>query len=117
GEASEGPSRPPPILSPGLGGGRPRGSGMAVAVDGAGGRRALLVDGEVRDARLLAAHRALGIAPELDLAEAHAERVVGQEPPDQGLAHPDQELDGLRRLDHAITPGSTPRTPASLQLG
>jgi len=33
--------------------------------------------------------------------KSDAERVVGQEPPDQGLAHPDQELDGLRRLDHA----------------
>src|SRR5437867_7199754 len=102
GRRRRGPPRPPPIerrrwaliiaLAAGLGGGRPRGSRMAVAVDGAGGRGALLVDGEVRDARVLAAHRALGIVPELDLAEANAERVVGQEPTDQGLADPDEEL-------------------------
>src|SRR5439155_25331719 len=111
GRLRRGPPRPRPIerrrwaliiaLAAGLGGGHPRGSRMAVAINGAGGRGALLVDGEVRDARVLAAHRALGIAPELDLAEAHAARVVGQEPPDQRVAHPDQELDGLRRLDHA----------------
>ena len=36
----------------------------------------------------------------LHLAEAHAERVVGQQPPDQRLADAEQQLDGLRRLHH-----------------
>jgi hypothetical protein len=41
-------------------------------------------DRQVRDGRVLAAEGALGVAAELDLAEAHAERVVGEEPADQG---------------------------------
>src|SRR6266508_5840419 len=76
----------------------------AVTVDGAGGRAALFVDGEVGDAAILAAERTLGIAPELDLAEAHAEGVIRREPADQRLADAEQQLDRLGRLhqpDHA----------------
>src|ERR1700682_4376012 len=46
---------------------------MAVVVDGAGRGGAFPVDRQVPDARILAAYGALRIAPELDLAEAHAE--------------------------------------------
>src|SRR5206468_8093955 len=85
-------------LDRGLGG---AGCLVAVVVGGAGRRSALAMDREVPDARMLAAHRALRIAPKLDLAEAHAEGVVGQEPADQRLADAKQHLDGLGRLHHS----------------
>jgi len=42
--------------------------------------------------RLLAAHRALGIAPELDLAEAQSSASSSGAARFRGYAHPDQEL-------------------------
>src|SRR5438105_14058674 len=48
-----------------------------------------------------AAHRALRIFPELELAEAHLQRVVDQEAADQRLADAENQLDRFSRLDHA----------------
>src|SRR5205823_7833446 len=73
--------------------------GMTIAIGGAGRGRALAMDGEIRDARMLAAHGALRIAAEPDLTHAHAEGVVGHQPADQGPADPEQELDGFRRSE------------------
>src|SRR5262249_59799267 len=73
---------------------------MPVVSDGAGGLSAFLVNGQIRDARVLAAHRAFWITAQLHFAEPHAECVVGQESTDQRLTHPDQDLDRFRRLDH-----------------
>src|SRR6266545_2182624 len=89
-----------PALASGLGAGHGRRGEMAVAVRGSGRGAPLAMNREIGDARMLAAHRALGIPAQLDFAEAHAERIVGQEPPDEGLADPEQELDGLGRLRH-----------------
>src|SRR5439155_8142626 len=58
------------------------------------------------------AERTLRITSQPNLAEAHAERVIGQQPADQRLADPQDALDGLRRLhqphhawEHAQDPG------------
>src|SRR5262245_49374232 len=61
----------------------------------------VLVNREICDRRRRAAERALGIAPQPDLAEPHAERVVREKPTDQRLADPEQQLDGLRRLNRS----------------
>src|SRR6266849_10197465 len=66
-----------------------------------GGACAVSVDREILDRRRGPAEGALGIAPQPDLAEAHAERVVGQKPPDQRLADAEQQLYGLRRLNRS----------------
>src|SRR5260370_782534 len=85
-------------------GGRGAGSGPGLAVivasGGAGRRRALGVDREILDRRVRAAEREIRISPEFDLAEAHAESVVGQEPPDERLADTGEALGGLRRPHH-----------------
>src|SRR5438309_280230 len=62
---------------------------------------AVSVDREISDRRRGPAQRALGIATQPDLAEAHAERVVGEEAADQRFADPEQELDGLSRLNRS----------------
>src|SRR6187431_1672058 len=70
---------------------------MAVVADRArvGGAA---VDREIRDRRVLAAERALRVATQLDLAEAHAEGVVGEQTPDQRLTDAEQQLDRLGGL-------------------
>src|SRR5262249_57147432 len=74
---------------------------VAVVVGRARRRSALAMDREVPDARMLAAHRALRIAPKLDLAKAHAESVVGQEPTDLLLADDTTHLVRLNRTHHS----------------
>src|SRR4029453_10437292 len=78
-------------------GGRVR---MAISVDGARGRRAFAMDGEIADGRMLAADGALGVASQLDLTEAHAERIVGQEPSDERVTDAEEDLHRLGRLHH-----------------
>src|SRR4030095_9462782 len=56
-----------------------------------GGRPAM--NRQIGDRRVLTAERAFRIAPHLDLAEAHAEGVVSEETPDQGLDDAEQSLD------------------------
>src|SRR5262245_19324035 len=94
----------PELLASGLGCGSGGWLGMTVSVDGAGRRRAFAMNREVADGRMLAAEWTLRIAFELHLADAHAERVVRHEPPDERFANPEEELHGFGRLhdsDHA----------------
>src|SRR5204862_7906953 len=64
----------------------------------AGPARAVPMDRQILDRWGTPAERALGIPPKPDLAEAHAERVVGEEAADQRLTDAEQQLDGLGRL-------------------
>ena len=61
----------------------------------------LFVVNQLGDRRMRAAHRAVRILPQLQLAEAHPQRVVDQEAADQRLADAGDQLDRLGRLDHA----------------
>ena len=61
----------------------------------------LFVVDQLGDRRVRAAHRAVRILPELQLAEPHPQRVVDQEPADQRLADAGDQLDRLGRLDDA----------------
>ncbi len=63
----------------------------------------LVVD-ELGDRRLVAAHRAVGVLLELQLAPAHAQRVEEQQPADERLAGAEDQLDGLQRLQRADDP-------------
>src|SRR5215475_4112953 len=74
---------------------------MAISVDGARRRGALTVDREIATGRVLAAQRALRVAPQLDFAETHAERVVGEETADQRLTDAEEQLHRLGGLHHA----------------
>ncbi len=63
------------------------------------------------------ADRALQVLADLHLAEAHFEGVVEQEPPGQGPAGPEQQLDGLGRLNDSDQAGQDPQHAPSAQLG
>ena len=65
----------------------------------------LLVVDQLRDRRVRAAHRAVGILAQLQLAEPHPQRVVDQEAANQRLANSGDQLDGFGRLDHADDAG------------
>src|SRR3569833_4093881 len=58
-----------------------------------------------------AAPRTLRIATQSQLAEAHAQRVVGQQPPHQGLADVEQQLQGFRGLHEANEAGQHAEHP------
>src|SRR6266513_3802000 len=68
------------------------------------GAEALVVD-VIGDRRMLAAHRAIRIAAQTHLAEAALERVVQEITSHERLADPEEQLDGLRRLDGSDDPG------------
>src|SRR5947209_17386423 len=55
----------------------------------------LLIVNQLRDGRMRAARGALGIFAQLELAEAHAERIHQQQPADERLAFAEDELDRL----------------------
>ena len=61
----------------------------------------LIVVDQLADRRVVAAHRALRIAPQLQLAEAHVPGVVEQQPADQRRAAAEQQLDRFGRLNRA----------------
>src|SRR5881397_3553481 len=84
-----------------LGGGDGARFGMAVSVDGARGRRAFAMDGKIADGRMLAADGALGVALQLHLAEAHSQRVVGEEPSDERVTDAEEDLHRFGRLHHS----------------
>ncbi len=65
----------------------------------------LLIVDQLRHRGMLAANRALGILAQLQLPEAHVERIHQQQAPDERLAFAENELDGLRRLDDADQAG------------
>ena len=50
------------------------------------------------------AHRALRILCELELTELELEGIEQDQAPDQRLAHPQNQLDGLHRLDRPDDP-------------
>src|SRR4051812_14590987 len=60
----------------------------------------LFVVDQVGHGWMRAAHRAVWILPELQLAESHPQRVVNQEASDQRLADAGDELDRFGRLNH-----------------
>ncbi len=78
---------------PGLG-------GLARLLDRRQPAEGLVVD-QTGDGRALAAQRARRILAQLQLAEAHLERIEQQQPADQALADAEQQLEGLDALDHA----------------
>ena len=61
---------------------------------------ALVVDG-LGDRGMLAADRALGVAPKAELGELHRQRVDVQQPAAQRLPDAQEQLHHLDRLDHA----------------
>ena len=65
----------------------------------------LLVVDQLGHGRMRAADRAVGVLAQLQLAEAHPQRVVDQEPADQRLAGAEDQLDRLGRLDRADDAG------------
>ena len=65
----------------------------------------LLVVDQLLDRRVGAAHRAIRILAQLQLAEAHLQRVVDHEAADQRLADAEDDLHRLGRLDHADDAG------------
>src|ERR687893_548318 len=68
----------------------------------------LLVVDKLGDGRVLAADRAVRVLAERHLAETHAEGIVEQQTPDEGLAYTEDELDGLRGLDGPDGTGKYP---------
>ena len=50
---------------------------------------------------MVAADRALGIAPQLQLAETHLQGVVQKQPSDERLSGAEDQLDRFGRLDDA----------------
>src|SRR5262249_35097628 len=52
-----------------------------------------------------AARRALGVLAQLELAELHAQSIHQQQAPNQGLTRSQDQLDDLRRLNHAYQSG------------
>ena len=69
------------------------------------------------DGWLVAADRAGRVAAKPDLGEGCGERVEEQEPADERVADPEGELSASVAWIEPITPGRTPRTPPSAQLG
>src|SRR4029079_11123462 len=65
----------------------------------------LLVIDERLDRRVIAADRAFRIPAQLQLAEAHLQRVVEQQAADERLPAPENQLDRLGRLDDADDAG------------
>ena len=77
----------------------------------------LLVVDQLGDGRMVAAHRAFRIAAQLQLAEAHGQRVVQHQAADQRLADAQDQLHGFGGLNQADDAGQNPSTPPSAQLG
>ena len=65
----------------------------------------LLVVDQLPLRRVFRADRALGVLAELELAELHLQRVEQQQPADQRVADPDDQLDDLVGLERADDPG------------
>src|SRR5262249_19713362 len=61
----------------------------------------LLVVDELRDRRLVAAHRALRIPANLELAETHPQGIIEHQPTNQWLAVAEDQFHGLGRLNTA----------------
>src|SRR5262249_41620414 len=69
--------------------------GLFLAADAA----ELLVVDKLRDRGLVAAHRTLRITADSELAEAHPQGVIKNEPADQRFAVAEDQLHGLGRLN------------------
>src|SRR5208283_3304305 len=61
----------------------------------------LLIIDQLGDGRLVAADRASRIAADLELTEAHLQRIIKHQPADQRLALAEDQLDRFSRLDAA----------------
>ena len=78
----------------------------------------LLIVHQFGNGGMLAAQRAVGIAPDADLAEPHGQRIVQQQAPYQrGSPWPIMSLIVSVAWMTPITPGNTPKTPTSLHDG
>ena len=71
----------------------------------------LIID-ELGDGRMIAAHRALGIAPQLQFAEPHRQRIIEHQPADQRLADAQDQLHGLGGLNQPDRSGQNAEHPA-----
>ena len=71
----------------------------------------LIID-ELGDGRMIAAHRALRIAPQLQFAEAHRQRIVQHQPANQGLADAQDQLHGFGGLNQSDRSGQNAEHPA-----
>src|SRR5262249_45203274 len=65
----------------------------------------LFVVDEFSHSGMVAANDAVWVLAQLELAEFHAQRVHQQQPPDERLAAPENELDNLRGLNQADQTG------------
>ena len=72
-----------------------------VAAEGGGSAAEVLVVNELGDSRVLAAEGALGIAPQLEFAELHVERVEQEQAVEERGAFAEDELQNLGGLDEA----------------
>ena len=72
----------------------------------------LVVVYQLRDGGMGAAHRAVGILPQLQLAELHAESIDQQQPSDQRLARAQNEFDHFRSLHHSNQAGQNTKHSA-----
>jgi len=59
----------------------------------------LFVVDQFFDRRLIAAHRAVGIAPQPQRIDLHRQSIEGQQPTDQAVAFVENELDRFQRFD------------------
>src|SRR5579871_1833989 len=66
---------------------------------GAGHPAELMVIDQLGDGAVVAADGAVGILPQLQFAEAHAERIIEEQAADQGLADPEDQFHGLGGLN------------------
>ena len=69
------------------------------------------------DRRRVAAHRAVGPARDAELVETHLERVVGQQPSGERLAHAGDQLDRFGRLQRAQHAGQYAEDPGLRAIG
>src|SRR6185503_18250576 len=61
------------------------------------GAKFLVVDQPV-NRRMIAAHRAIGIAPKLECVDLHGERVEMEQAPNEGVALAEDDLDRFERF-------------------
>ena len=64
----------------------------------------LIVIDQLFNRRLVATHRAIGIAPQLQCIDLHRQGVKAQQPPDQTVTLAENDLDRFQRFDDADQP-------------
>src|SRR5574337_1141779 len=77
---------------------------LAISVSTARHSTELMVVDQVRNGRLVSAHRTVRVAPDLHLPELHPQRIEEQEAPRPRIANPEQQFDRLNGLQAADDP-------------